>query len=175
MSETYFTLSDNNELIVHPSSNSNADDFDFLQGDWLVHNRKLKSRLSGCQEWLNFDAEQKMFKVLGGKGNIDFMSTNLEGLYYEGMTLRLYNPETRLWSIYWADNQYLTLEKPVFGSFEGTVGRFFCKDIFQGKDILVRFNWDASDPANPVWSQAFSDDNGVTWEWNWYMNFEKVS
>jgi len=175
MNDPFFTLSDDNELTIHTSGTSSPDDFDFLQGNWTVRNRKLKSRLSGCQEWLSFDAEQKMLKVLGGKGNIDFMSTNLDGLYYEGMTLRLFNPITRLWSIYWADNQHVTLEKPVYGSFEGPIGRFFCKDVFQGKEVLVRFNWDASDLERPIWSQAFSDDGGMSWEWNWYMHFEKVS
>jgi len=27
------------------------------------------------------------------------------------------------------------------------------------------FRWDARDTNNPVWSQAMSDDNGNTWEW----------
>jgi hypothetical protein len=30
------------------------------------------------------------------------------------------------------------------------------------------FRWDKRDPEHPIWSQAFSPDNGKTWEWNWY-------
>jgi hypothetical protein len=66
------------------------------------------------------------------------------------------------------------LDVPVTGSFENGIGRFYSKDIFNGKDILVMFLWDATDPGKPVWSQAFSDDNGKTWEWNWYMYMSRV-
>jgi len=37
----------------------------------------------------------------------------------------------------------------------------------------VVFRWDTTDKENPVWSQAFSDDNGKNWEWNWYMFMAK--
>jgi len=39
---------------------------------------------------------------------------------------------------------------------------------------LVKFEWDRSDINNPIWRQAFSEDNGATWEWNWYMYISKV-
>jgi len=52
------------------------------------------------------------------------------------------------------------------GSFENKIGHFFCKDTFNGKKIIVVFRWDVRNPNLPVWSQAFSPDNGKTWEWN---------
>jgi len=61
------------------------------------------------------------------------------------------------------------------GSFEDNVGHFFAKDSFDGREILVVFRWDVRDKENPIWSQAFSDDNGQTWEWNWYMYFSKIT
>jgi hypothetical protein len=38
----------------------------------------------------------------------------------------------------------------------------------------VQFRWDARNPENPIWSQAFSPDNGQTWEWNWQMTFHRI-
>jgi hypothetical protein len=38
---------------------------------------------------------------------------------------------------------------------------------------LVVFRWNVRDREKPIWSQAFSADNGKTWEWNWYMYFQK--
>jgi len=58
------------------------------------------------------------------------------------------------------------MDPPVVGSFEGNIGTFYGKDVFRGKPILVVFVWDKTDKDNPVWSQAFSPDNGLTWEWN---------
>ena len=66
------------------------------------------------------------------------------------------------------------LQPPVVGSFENNRGQFFTKDIFKEKKIVVAFRWDVSDKENPVWSQAFSADNGKTWEWNWYMYFSRI-
>ena len=90
------------------------------------------------------------------------------------MTLRLFNPATRLWSIYWADSNRGILETPVVGSFENSIGQFYSTDIFNGRKIMVVYQWDKSDTENPVWSQAFSEDNGKTWEWNWYMYMTKA-
>lgn len=96
------------------------------------------------------------------------------GVPFEGMWVRLFNPATRLWSIYWADSTEGILQPPVVGSFENNKGHFFTKDIFKEKKIIVVFRWDLSDKENPVWSQAFSADNGKTWEWNWYMYFSRI-
>ena len=62
---------------------------------------------------------------------------------------------------------------PVVGSFEGSVGKFFANDTFNGKEIVTLYQWDKTDPEHPVWSQAFSPDGGVTWEWNWYMTLTR--
>ena len=132
-----------------------------------MHHKKLKSRLNKGTEWVEFDGEQDMRILLGNIGNVEshFMDS-IEGNPVEGLALRLFNPTTRLWSIYWADSQHGVLDKPVVGSFEKQMGHFFARDCLNGRPILVQFLWDVTDPGMPVWSQAFSADNGGTWEWN---------
>lgn len=159
----------NGDLIIIAASSSSQNDFDFFEGKWKLHNKKLKSRLDNCTEWIEFESTQEMYKILNGIGNIDNFLTTFDGQPFEGMTVRLFNPKTKLWSIYWADSNNGKLDPPVLGSFENNVGHFFTKDVFNGKSILVVFRWDARYKENPIWSQAFSDDNGITWEWNWYM------
>jgi hypothetical protein len=161
------------DLLITPSKSSTQNDFDFLEGKWNIHNKKLKSRLNNSNEWIEFDAIQEMRKVLREIGNVDNLSATLNDKPYEGRAVRLFNPAIRLWSIYWADNLSGTMDKPVVGSFENKVGTFFCRDSFKGKEIIVQFKWDANNPEKPFWSQAFSADNGKTWEWNWFMYFTK--
>ena len=161
------------ELIITPASNSSKNDFDFYQGKWKLHNRKLKSRLTNCTEWTEFESTQEMYKVLNGIGNVDNFLATFDDKPFEGMTVRLFNPKTKLWSLYWADSNEGKFDPPVVGSFENNVGHFFTKDVLNNKKILVVFRWDARDKENPIWSQAFSADNGKTWEWNWYMYFSK--
>jgi len=154
------------ELDVQPSAASSKNDFDFLVGKWKLKDKKLKSRLNNSKEWIEFESTVEMSKLLNGIGNMDIYRTTADGNPFEGIALRLFNPQTKLWSIYWADGNKGVLDPPVVGSFEGNIGRFYSKDKFNGKDIIVVFQWNKTDPNNPVWSQAFSPDNGKTWEWN---------
>ncbi len=161
------------ELIITASPNSSKHDFDFYEGKWKLHNRKLKSRLDNCSEWIEFESTQEMYRVLNGIGNIDNYLATFDGVPFEGMSIRLFNPNTRLWSIYWADSNEGKLDPPVLGSFDNSIAHFFTKDVFKEQEIVVVFRWDVRDKEKPVWSQAFSEDKGKTWEWNWYMHFSK--
>lgn len=163
----------NGELIIIPSVSSSKNDFDFYEGKWNLKNKKLKTRLDNCNEWLEFESTQEMYRVLNGIGNIDNYLASFDGVPFEGMSIRLFNPKTKLWCIYWADSNEGVLQPAVFGSFENNIAHFFTKDTFDKKNIIVVFRWDVRDKENPIWSQAFSEDQGENWEWNWYMYFSK--
>ena len=171
MEHPLFTSS--GRLDIRPSAGSSKNDFDFYQGKWTIRNRRLKKRLSNCTEWEEFEADQEMSKILDGNGNIDFFHARTGNNVYEGMALRLFNPASRLWSIYWADNKKVELDTPVKGSFENKIGHFYAEDIWEGREIIIRFCWDVTNSESPVWSQAFSTDRGESWEWNWYMYMQR--
>ncbi len=163
------------DLEIVSSKTSSQHDFDFLVGKWNMHNQRLKTRLNNSTEWEEFESKDENYgMILNGIGNMDIYKATFDGKPFEGLTLRLFNPKTKLWSLYWVDSNQGVLDPPVVGSFEGNIGRFYCKDIFQGKPVLVMFLWDKTDKDNPVWSQAFSPDNGVTWEWNWTNTSHKI-
>jgi hypothetical protein len=153
-------------LAIQASETSSEHDFDFLVGDWKLRNRKLKSRLTHSNEWTAFESMVEMHQILGGMGNIDKYTELVSGKPYEGVALRLFNAKTQLWSIYWADSNSGSLDPPVVGSFANKVGHFFARDTYKGQNIIVVFRWDVRNPQRPIWSQAFSTDEGKTWEWN---------
>ena len=159
------------DLEIVPSKSSSPQDFDFWIGKWRIHNRKLKTRLNNCMEWIEFEATGEAFKILNGFGNFDQYRAKFDGVPFAGMTLRLFNPKTKLWSLYWADSNVVVLDVPQVGSFDGYIGKFYAKDVFEERPIIVVFQWDKTNLEVPTWSQAFSPDNGKTWEWNWYMTF----
>jgi hypothetical protein len=161
-------------LVIHASSTSSQHDFDFLVGTWKLRNRKLTSRLTHSTEWISFESRVEMHQILNGLGNIDKYTDHASGKPYEGVALRLFNPATRLWSIYWADSNAGSLDPPVVGSFEGKIGHFFARDTYHGRPIIVVFRWDVRNPSLPVWSQAFSTDEAKTWEWNSINVSERV-
>jgi len=150
---------------------STAQDFDFLFGSWSIHNRRLRKRLAGSEVWDEFEATSVARPLLDGMGNEDEFRTDFYGGFI-GMSFRFFDPRTKLWSIYWADTRRCgVLDPPVFGSFSGDIGVFDGDDTFEGRPIRVRFTWYGVTTPTPRWEQAFSDDDGETWETNWVMEF----
>lgn len=149
-------------------------DFDFLVGHWHIKNKRLLHRFQNSNEWESFEATGTMNLILGGLGNIDNFIPEQWEAGFIGMTLRLFNPKTGLWSIYWADNQRYTLDPPVVGKFTNGVGIFEGKDTSQSQPILLRFIWSNITATTARWEQEFSQDDGQTWEKNWSMDFTRI-
>jgi hypothetical protein len=99
-----YSILPDGKLAITATESSSKHDFDFLIGGWKIRNRKLKDPLAGRDEWDEFDATQNLRQILQGFGNFDIFSTEFDGKPFEGFTLRLFDPQTRLWTIYWADN-----------------------------------------------------------------------
>jgi hypothetical protein len=154
---------------------STASDFDFWMGSWHVHNRRLRRRLAGADDWEEFAATSDARPILDGFGNEDVFRTDHDG-GFTGMSLRFFDPETKQWWIYWADSRRPgELDPPVVGAFDGDIGVFEGEDVFNGRPILVRFVWSGVTTPTPRWEQAFSDDGGRTWETNWVMDFTRAA
>jgi hypothetical protein len=153
---------------------SSARDFDFLMGSWNVHNRVLRKQPGGSVEWQEWEATSVARPLLDGLGNED----EFRGDYGDGfvaMSFRFFDPETRLWSIYWIDSRHCgVLGPPVFGAFSDDGGHFEGTDTFEGKPYLVRFFWSGVTTPTPKWEQSFSHDGGETWELNWVMEFTRM-
>lgn len=154
--------------------NTGAHDFDFWMGHWRVKNRRLLKRLAGCEEWETFEAVQHVRPLPGGLGNFDDFIAEAWRPGFVGMTLRLFNPNTRQWSLYWVDNQTGELQPPVVGTFQDGVGIFEGPDELGGRPIRVRFTWSQITRESARWEQAFSPDGGATWEINWVMEMSRI-
>lgn len=159
---------------VQSSLPEQARAFDFLQGAWTIHHRRLRSRLVGDTEWLEFETPFVLEQILGGLGNIDQCQSLPPSPFYEGVSFRLFDLEAGQWKIYWVDTSTGQLCPPVSGTFDGNHATFFGTDQHQGTPVHVRFKWDKSNPDEPTWQQAFSVDEGATWETNWHMNFRRA-
>jgi hypothetical protein len=150
---------------------SSAHGFDFNHGAWLVTNRRLKARGVGSDDWDIFPSYETAQLWMDGMVSIDESDFPTKG--FRGMTVRIYNPEADQWAIYWINSSRGVLEPPVFGRFENGRGRFVGDDVDDGRAVKVRFDWSVTDTDAPRWSQAFSYDEGATWETNWIMEFRR--
>jgi hypothetical protein len=149
-------------------------DFDFVIGDWRVKHRRLKERLANCDEWIEFDGEMSTRKILGGFGNIEDNVLRFPEGEFRAAALRSYDKTKGTWSIWWLDGRFPDrVDVPVVGSFKDGVGVFFANDVFAGVPITVRFIWSQISADELRWEQAFSTDDGSTWETNWTMSFHR--
>jgi hypothetical protein len=150
-------------------------DFDFLYGHWKVHNRRLKERLAGSNEWQEFGATQECWPILGGYGNVDAFHPGADAPFaFEGASVRIFDPASGEWSIYWADTVRNRLEFNVKGRFEGGRGTFLGEDEHLGRKWPLRFQWDTTISEGPRWEQAYFDDRSGVWETNWIMTFTRL-
>ena len=151
-------------------------DFDFLIGNWKAHVRRLPDRLNGSNTWDVYDGISNHKKLLDSNANFEEFEVggNRPDLYIKAQTLRLYNQETRQWSIYLIDLDKGTLDlPPVVGQFTGNRGEFYSQDHFKGRAIFVRYVWLNISPNSSRMEQSFSADGGKTWEVNWICELSR--
>ncbi|MBA3914303.1 MAG: hypothetical protein H0X25_10745 [Acidobacteriales bacterium] len=150
-------------------------DFDFEGGTWKIHLKRLLHPLTGSNTWVEFDGNSVTRKVWNGKAWLEEFEVDNPTNHIEGLTLRLYNPKTHQWSLYWANSKDGSMGGPPnVGKFNNGVGEFFCQDTFEGKIILVRYAWSAITPASAHFEQSYSEDGGKTWEVNWVTDQTRV-
>lgn len=149
-------------------------DFDFEFGEWSVNHRRLRERLVGSTEWEEFPGTASVRPILAGKGNVEDNWIAFPEGDYRAIALRSFDETSGKWAIWWLDSRFPhQLDVPVIGSFEGNVGTFLARDSLRGQPILVRFRWIKGEPDEARWEQAFSPDDGETWETNWTMEFRR--
>lgn len=155
---------------------SASHDFDFEFGAWVVRHRRLKERLAGCTVWEEFGGTCTARPIFGGHGNFEENEIDLPDGRYRAIALRSFDSAAGTWAIWWLDARHPhRLDVPVVGAFTRDTGTFLARDTLRGQPILVRFRWDKQNLAKPRWEQAFSPDDGKTWETNWLMEFERVA
>ena len=155
-------------------TNDGRDDFDFLIGTWKVHHRTLKKRLNGSTEWNAFEGDMVSRKILNGLGVMDENLIRSQTGLVHAIALRLFNPESNEWNIYWSTDKTGTLGVPVIGGFQDGRGEFYSQEIFEGRHIYSRFIWSKITAHSAQWEQAFSEDGSKTWETNWVMEFTRM-
>ena len=94
---------------------------------------------------------------------------------FRAMSLCAFDIEENDWSIWWYDGRSpRRLEPPLRGRFERGIGVFVGAARTDGDSMLTRYLWRHHEEA-PRFEQAFSTNNGHTWETTWTMEFRRIS
>jgi hypothetical protein len=157
------------------ASGDGRHDFDFLFGRWRLHNRRLADLLDpDCTEWVQFEATAQTQPILGGLGNIERFSAPAvppSGRPLQAITLRLFDPATGLWRIWWTSSSRPGhLDPPVEGRFSNGHGEFLGHDMVGGQLVTVRFLCKDITATSARLEQAFSYDDGHSWQTYWIIS-----
>lgn len=168
----------NNSAPAAPQAAAQHDgqhDFDFELGTWKIHLKKLLNPLTGSNHWVEFDGTSVTRKVWDGRAQLEQFETEGTAGHIEGLTLRLYNPQSRQWSLYWGTSKTGSLGVPTVGEFKNGRGEFYDQEPINGRVVLVRFIWSEITPNSAHFEQSFSDDGGKTWEVNWITDQTRMT
>jgi len=152
-------------------------DFDPLVGTWKATLKRLVHPLSGDNTWVEFEGTQVTRSIWGGRATLDEFSVHSPATKtdIDGLTVRLYNPATGQWSIYWANARRGVFDNPpTVGRFTNGRGEFYDQEEFEGRSIIVRYVWSDITANSAHFEQSFSADGGKTWEPNWISTITRV-
>ena len=150
-----------------PPERDGQHDFDFEMGTWKTYLWRLVDPLTGFTKWVQYEGTSVVRKIWNGRANLVELEVDGPPGHIEGLNLRLYNPQSRQWSLNFANSRGGTLSPPTIGEFKNGRGEFFSQETLNERPILVRFVISDITPDSCRFEQAFSDDGGKTWEVNW--------
>jgi hypothetical protein len=142
-------------------------DFDFAIGTWHTRLKRLVRPLTGSTTWVEYEGTTVVRKVWDGRANLAELTVDTPDGPLQVLSLRLYNPQSRQWSLNSANSRTGTLSVPTVGEFKNGRGEFYDQEVFDGRTILVRNVWTDITADSCRFEQSFSNDGGKTWELNW--------
>ena len=157
-----------------PTQRDGQHDFDFEIGSWKTQLRRRLRPLTGSTTWVEYQGTTVVRKIWNGRANLVELEVDGPPGHIEGLSLRLYNPESHQWSLNYSNSASGTMSQPVIGEFKNGRGEFFGQDFLNGRAILVRFIISDITPDSCHFEQSFSDDGGKTWESNWIATDTRV-
>ena len=150
-----------------PAASDGQHDFDFAVGTWNTRVRRLLKPLSGTNDWVEGTGTVSTRKVWGGRAQLEELTMDTGDTHLKGLALRLYNPKTHQWRLHWANAKKGVLsDPPAFGAFKKGRGEFYNEEVINGKNVFVREIFSDITPNSHHFEQAFSEDQGKTWEPN---------
>lgn len=150
-------------------------DFDFEIGTWKTHLSRRLHPLTGSNQWVDYDGTTIVRKVWDGRANLVELVADGPAGHFEGLSLRLYNPQSHQWSLNFASSAGGTLTTPTIGEFRNSRGEFYDQETLGDRAIFVRFVITPVDANTIRFEQAFSADGGQTWEVNWIATDTRVA
>lgn len=150
-------------------------DFDWQFGHWAIHMQRMLHPLSGAGTWTPYDGRVDAMKLWNGRANLAQIAATGPSGSLQFLALRLYQPQSHQWALYFAHADSDVVSPPMYGDFERGRGEFYDVERLDGRSILARFVFDDISADSTRDEQAFSRDGGKTWQVNWINTLRRTA
>jgi len=138
-------------------------DFDFNLGVWHTHLERQVDPFSASSRVVRMDGTVTVRPLWDGAAHVEEIEAEGPEGHWEGLTLFMYNPQSRQWSQIFSNSAHGTLSGSLVGSFTNGRGELYSPDTIDGRAIIVRGTWSDITATSHRYEESFSDDGGRTW------------
>lgn len=152
-----------------------AHDFDWEIGAWNTRLRVLRHEPNGTATWVTYEGTSRVVPIWNCRADlVELDATGPGHRHIQAINLRLYDPQSRQWSLNFANLRSGVLSVPTIGGFRHGVGTFYDQEPIEGREVLVRNVWSRITKHSAHFVQSISDDGGRTWHPNWIADDTRV-
>jgi hypothetical protein len=145
------------------SAHDGQHDFDFDLGVWRTDIMRRLHPLSGSDETMHMTGTVTVRKLWDGRAQVEEIVADGPKGRWEGMTVFLYDPEARQWSMNFASSSVGKMTPPMIGSFQNGRIQLIGTDTFDGRAVMIRAVWSDFTPTSHTYQESVSGDGGTTW------------
>jgi hypothetical protein len=143
--------------------------FDFQFGAWKVTIRARRGT-----GWTTYTGTHVVTPIWNRASNYGVMEVDGPVGHIEGVQLRLYDPQSHLWNLWFAQSKTGELGEPSRGRFVNGHGEFFERGSVNGVPTLSR-TLTLGITANSYRDEiATSSDGGKTWTTTWIARYSRI-
>jgi hypothetical protein len=157
------------------STRDGQHDFDFNVGVWHTRILRRLTPLAARTEIVELNGTVSVRPVWNGKAMLEEIEADGPRGHWEGMTLFLYDPKARQWSMSFASSASGKLDTPMIGGYAGGRVELYQQDDVDGRSIFVRGTWSEITPTSHDYEEDYSDDGGRTWAPSFTAHLTKVA
>lgn len=158
-----------------PPLRDGSHDFDWEAGQWRTRLRVLRHQPDGSTAWVTLEGTSNVVPLWHCRAQmLELDVTGPDGHHLEAINLRLYDPQSRQWSLNFANASVGVMTVPTVGEFHDGIGTFYDQEPIDGRQVLVRNVWSSVTKSSAHFAQAISEDGGKTWQTNWIADDTRV-
>jgi hypothetical protein len=144
-------------------ASTRSHDFDFNRGYWKSHIIRTPDPFGAPSHTVELNGTVAVRPVWDGRGWLEEIEAEGPGGHWQGLTLFLFNPQSKEWSQSFIGSQEATPPSPLVGTFKNGRGELLSSDTFKDRGILVRGVWSDIKADSHRYEESYSDDGGASW------------